>query len=659
MALPTGIPNALQRPANSPDPPARRFATVSPVTVGTGAGGASRWTWVAPVVLVTAVPLAVDPAAQLRFLAPKWLLVCAAIPAGMAVVAAAGRLRFPLARWWVAALAVAGVASLVGVAPFVSLAGSPQRNAGFLGLLVGAGAYVLGASTGDDPTTTRRLLRAAFVTGGVVGVGAVLERAGVDVTGLGDTDEVTRARSTWGSATFLGGHLVLVGPLAVAHLRSRDPRWRLAAGLSLAAMALALVLTGTRGAWLGALAAGAFIVPWREVRERSGSDRRVVIGVVGAVVLIGVAVLALARPSLTRSTAEGRIDQWRLATEAVAERPLFGSGLDTQRIVLPAFVDDAFERAHGSDALHDRAHNLFLDTLLVSGVAGLLVLVGLLTALGRRLWAAARSGAVARSLVAGLLGYFVHLQFAFAEATLDPIALLLCGTVLAMAAREHEADRSRTVGGRVPAAALSTVALAAAMWAGAELFADHRLKSALDHRAEGDRAAALTALDGATALAPARFDLHQIRARIADEAARAGEPADLEAAIDDLDAALDVAPDDPELLIDRASVLTAAGKLDEARREYDRILADRYPSSFRAHLGLGVVAASDGEDEVAVRSWRRAADLAPRDERPWLNLGQLYERDGMATAARGAYEQALEADPSSQAATDALARLER
>ena len=262
--------------------------------------------------------------------------------------------------------------------------GAPQRNAGLLAWALAAGAFVLGASTGGLARPLRWTARAATIGAALVGTGAVLDRLGVDVFGLGDLDGLTRARSTWGSATFAAGYLVLVGPIAVVHLQAEDRRWHAVGAVACVAAGIGLVLTGTRGAWLGAVVA-AGIVAWPHRAPRGAGGWRRVAPLAAMVVLAIALVGAISSPSLGRSTAAGRLDLWRVSAAAAVDRPILGSGPDTQRIVVPASIDDAFEREHGSEEIHDRAHTLVLDTLLTTGVVGLVALGALLVAVGRGL----------------------------------------------------------------------------------------------------------------------------------------------------------------------------------------------------------------------------------------------------------------------------------
>lgn len=662
------------------------------------------WSW-APTALVVLVPLAVDPAGLAPFHAPKWFLVAALVPAGLGISLLAGRsLRWPAWRWWLAWLGVSALAALTGVAPRLSLAGSPQRDFGLLAACLGAGAFVLGASVGDDAATQRRVLRGAFLAAAVVGVLAILERLDVDVFGLGDLATATRARASWGSATFAAGHLVLVGPLAVAHLRARDPRWRAIAAASTVVIAAGLVLTGTRGAWLGGVAAALVLAPaWRRTAPTSSPVGRTIAGVrpVAALGLAFAAVVALALmvPNATRASGVGRLDQWRTALPVIADRPLLGSGPDTQRIVLPSGIDASFEQAHGSKELHDRAHDLVLDTWVTTGLVGVVLLGGLLVAIARLVVGRLGDALVARAVAAGLVAYLVHLLFAFGEATLDPIAWLLAGMLVATVAQssrpEVEVERSQNgcpdghqagadvapgpsaraaaAGRRAAGAGLLVLAVVGAGWAGGEVVAERRLQRAVDQRAEGNGFAARATLERAASVAPARFDIWQLRARIGEELLGTGTPAFLQgqapdladpaqrsalasSALRDVRRTLAVAPGDPDLLLDRAEVLAAARRDAAARRAFASVIDGPYPRSARAHLGLGNVLAELGDRPGAFAAWRRAATLAPDDPRPLVNLGIAELQIGRTDAAVAHFRAALRRDPASAVARDALTR---
>ncbi|MGB3411259.1 MAG: O-antigen ligase family protein [Microthrixaceae bacterium] len=665
--------------------------TANPMTANPSGSRLSGLQMVAPALLAGAVPLVVLPGAFAPFHVGKWFAVLLLVPAGLAVCSLTGTLRWPLRNWFFVWMTVCVLATVLGVAPWMSVAGSPNRNAGLLAVFAGVGSFVLGASTGSEPTAQRVILRSAFLAGGAVGVMAIQERAGLDLFGVGDVQGLTRARSTWGSATFAGSHLVLVLPIAVAHLRSQDPLWRKLAMAATTSMSVGLVLTGTRGAWLGALAATVVLVPaWTRTRGvadqgtaaidpkgrlESGSSsgqltlwnlsaRQIVLGALSVLVLFSA--VALMAPNLGRSTGVGRIDQLRTAIPVIADRPLLGSGPDTQRVVLPSGIDESFERAHGSEDLHDRVHNVVFDTLVTTGVAGLAALLAVVFMIVRSVTPRLRNRLVPTAIAAGLVAYLVTLMFAFGDPAIDPIAWLLAG-LLIVGVKDGGSDSSRGLRtSRFAAVGFLAIAAAGLVWAGGEILAEYRLDDAMDASTVGDRERAADLLESAAAVAPARFDLDQMAARVGVQSITAGSPLqndELDAvgrtakwASGRLDRAQRVAAEDPDVLMDRAELLTAWSRPAEAVDVYERIV-HLYPYSFRAQLGLGLAEAQLKHPDRAQEAWSRAADLGPGDPRAMVNLGLLHESSGDPDSALRAFTEALERDPDAPGAAAGVARV--
>jgi tetratricopeptide (TPR) repeat protein len=209
-------------------------------------------------------------------------------------------------------------------------------------------------------------------------------------------------------------------------------------------------------------------------------------------------------------------------------------------------------------------------------------------------------------------------------------------------------------------AAGAVLALAALVAGTAEVAADRRLARAVELDAAGDRLGAIAELDRARSWAPQRWDLWQARARIAERVLVGGsaasglpdprrDPAALErftaAAFADVDRALAAAPDDPDLLADRAALLSAAGRHEEAAAAFRAVLDGPYPNSSRAWLGLGTARAGQGDPSGALDAWEEAAALAPDDVRALTNVAVLHASAGRTEAALAAVEEALERQP--------------
>jgi O-antigen ligase len=175
---------------------------------------------------------------------------------------------------------------------------------------------------------------------------------------------------------------------------------------------LAMVLTGTRAAILGA--AAGFVVWW--VWRGGRVPRRALAG--GALVLV-LALAFLFSPAglQLRSRARWWVEDpwggarpllWRDSLRMALDRPWLGYGPEVFNATFPRFESAELARAY-PDFAHESPHNIFLDAFVAQGVLGLLLL-GAYCALGfRAAWrarakhpeaAAALAGALAAGIVA-------------------------------------------------------------------------------------------------------------------------------------------------------------------------------------------------------------------------------------------------------------------
>lgn len=419
----------------------------------------SRITLAGVVVAAFGTAVAMLPGGYNPFGPAKALVLLGAstlVAAGLAIspalaVRAAKRIEFARGAW--AALALLGVAALasaMSIAPLQSLTGLYPEYQGLL-LLLSSGIAGFGAfAVAEEDGAWRLIGRGAVVALLAVAAYALLQFAGVDPVSYQREFVLRRVRSTLGNASNLGVFVCLALPLAIAHARgSERGAWRMLARVSVAAGALVLALSLSRGAWVGALAG---TIAWLLAEGRAW-DRarrvRVAAAVVGLAVAAGV-VLALAVPSagarlgsLTSgggATATWRLAVWGQSARMIAERPVLGFGPATFRYAFsPRRSAATMVGETGVQALDD-PHNLLISAAASSGIAGLLALLwllaeGLLAGWGlrdREHWPLA-SPALLASLIAGL----VALQFHFA--TVDSAPLL--AVVLALAIGREMAAR--------------------------------------------------------------------------------------------------------------------------------------------------------------------------------------------------------------------------
>ena len=576
--------------------------------------------------LAPGVMLALDPQGWSPFTPAKWLAVSTLVVVGAAVALGQRPLRLNRAALvaWCCFLGWAALAAAFGNDRLYAWIGTPERHFGWV-------TWVLCALAFHSGQTMRRATDVIVVFTGIaiagVGVGAYsavewVWQAPVRLEAVTD-----RVGGPFGSAAYLGAACVIVVPvLSGVAVEAELPRWlRTLATIGALASAVALVGSGTRGAWLAVIASAIIVAAVR------AGWRRALLALVAAAVVVGtLAALPNVRSVASRQgAAQGaaRLDEWRVATRIVGRHPLLGTGPEGYRIAFPVAVDAAYERAHGRAELPDRAHSVVLDVTATLGLPGLLLYGALLAIVARPLWRALRRGPRWRAGIAvALLAYGGQQLVLFPIAELEPIAWLLAGIVVAWEARSDE-----LLAAVVPTRArlaLAAIGIALALAGVLDVAADRAARIALRTHIDPNRAAHL------------RPDALRYRLVAARSAAT---PA---AALDALHAARRLSPGDPIARIELARLVTTPA----AWR--DVIAHD--PVNASAWLQRGVASANAGDLADAEVSWRRAEDLAPRASAPLVNLSGLYLDQGRVTEAIAAAGRAVQRVPGDAAAIAAL-----
>lgn len=179
--------------------------------------------------------------------------------------------------------------------------------------------------------------------------------------------------------------------------------------------------------------------------QRSSIRRTLLLGTVA----IGAIIFALLTHSLL--TPGGRVQQmylsqatatrpitWQFSQQAIAERPLFGWGVDNFDIIFQKYYDPRIlELKNGGEAWLDRAHNIFIDQTIESGYVGTVTYVLVyLVLLGVLLYVILRSKLSNDRVLASVLlvyfaGHLLELQTAF-DTTVTYVPLLCFAAIAAI-----------------------------------------------------------------------------------------------------------------------------------------------------------------------------------------------------------------------------------
>jgi len=273
-----------------------------------------------------------------------------------------------------------------------ALFGKYRRFEGLLAFVNYAAIFFLVTQFADRASRIRTLAKTLFFSGTFVSFYGVMQYLGMDPIKWGNLPfEVNRAFSTYGNPDMLGGFLIfpLIISLALA-LSESDVFMRVTYWIGFVITVIAWLAAFTRGAWIGG-AVGLIIlvvVAFRHKVKLNGVDW----SFIGAGAVLAA---ALVRASLTATSAvmnvwlrlasifdtndgssKTRFQIWQAAIDAAKDRPIFGFGADTFRLVFPQYKPAEYVADAGYLSVADNVHNYLLQITAALGIPGLLLLYG-------------------------------------------------------------------------------------------------------------------------------------------------------------------------------------------------------------------------------------------------------------------------------------------
>jgi len=624
----------------------------------------------AVIVAAAGVPLALDPLSFNPFGPAKLLALSLAVAlAAAALVArprtllvAVSRVRSSQAAWAFGAYgAIAVLSTLTSVDRARSVFGSFPEYQGLLALLCWGLLFfaILGAE--DDGRAHRVFARSLCVGLLIVSSYAIAQALGLDVMTHRATLDVTRARSTLGNSSNLGVYLLLALPFALERMRAEAVRaWRATAIVAGAVGAVVLVMTLSRGAWLGALAALAVLAAFALARASRGVQVRVA-AVAAAVVAVSLVVTMFVpavqqrvdSASPTRGTGRWRLVAWETGLHMAADRPLLGWGPNSFRFVYPSYrTEKAWDVPFSIGEVAD-AHNVLVNTAASFGFPALAALLGWFGLTGYAVAKRSLRGnsaedrAAAEAAAMAIVGAAVALMFHFP--TLDTGTVLAVVLALALARESAAPPRVapaapalRVAGGLALALAVVVASLSVGLVAATE-----QLRQGLAIAASSAPwSLAEDTLDRATALAPwepvMRWSIGKAAAdhikRGYDAQAFTGGMAALKATERAIPMETSVIGDEGNLLLVSAVQKKDSSMLQQALERFEAA-SDRDPNNASYWMGRGSAYATGGDFASAIPAFERAAQLAPTSSAIWGELARAYDAAGRAEDAKRARHQ--------------------
>lgn len=611
-----------------------------------------------------------------------------------------GKLRHTPVDWLIVAfLAWVAITTVTSIHWPTSLFGKSQRYEGLLSFVNYAVIYFLVLQFADRPARVRTLARSLFWSSVIVAGYGILQVAGLDpIKWEGLSFEAGRAFSTYGNPDFLGGFLIFSVAVALAlALAERQLVWRLVYWTGFGINGVALVVSFTRGAWIGAALSLMLlgVVAWRS----SARMRRVDWVPAAVAAALGAGIIWRSLSSASEVTNAGkrlasifefgsgsgktRTEIWRAAFAAIKERPLLGWGADTFRLVSPRFMPAEYVRDAGSNSIVDNAHDYPLQLAVSVGIPGMLMMYAIFVWAGVRSFATVfrRSDDPGRIVLgafwAAAAGYLVQLLVGLSVTGTSFLLWAALGAVLAPTARVVEVKAARW--GTVAGAIVVVLAALGICYQVLPLAADHafliaRKDSVGPARTQAARRA--VRLDPFSSVYRSEVgiaDMNEVQgyAAAVREAQQAGQdPAAYKDALGAsfvsgetaLKDAVAYTPDDYDNFVYLANLYNLGGDEIDSRYYDQAINAARDGLRLNPYgIGAGVLMArallSQGKTAAGIEELKHCLQIDPSDGDAALMLAQAYENSGRPAEALAVLEAVEALVPGQPGVEEAIQRL--
>ncbi|MFA5318534.1 MAG: O-antigen ligase family protein [Patescibacteria group bacterium] len=274
------------------------------------------------------------------------------------------------------------LATIFSVNQYLSFWGDTERMMGLFSILHFFALFLVGISLFRNKKELKLLLTVFVGISSFLCIYGILQWFGLTNIKPG----VNRIMATVGNSGVFAGYLIF-GLFFSSYLAmsSSEKNWKIAYYAGVLLHLIAIFLTGTRGAYLGA-AAGIFIclaVLLKNLKLNKKLRRGAIISVVLIAVLYGLLFInkdnewikskgfdRATQFSLQESTAITRFMSWKWGLEGFKEKPILGYGLNQFAVPYNKYLEPDYYNYAPGDNYFDRAHNIIIELLSTTGLVG-------------------------------------------------------------------------------------------------------------------------------------------------------------------------------------------------------------------------------------------------------------------------------------------------
>lgn len=339
-------------------------------------------------------------------------------------------------------LLILAVATLFSINIIISFFGSYARQMGLASYLYFILFFILLLVNVRSREQIKKIIYSTILASALVSIYGLVQAAGYDPLPWSESTAL-RATATFGQPNLLAAYLVLVIPFS-AYLIGQSRRiikklvFLLILLLQLACLFYTYSLSGWASLIMAVILTGGwyfitriFVLKKVSEKQKVKINKRVLSVILIILILIGFLIgfeyyhrniwLLEARlgalTSLNSASLKARLLFWQASIKAIKERPWLGYGPESQNDVLVKYYEKDWGVYEDINVRPDRAHNLFLDTLLTSGIIGVIAYLLLLLFFFRVLYLNIKNypnnRPLSYAILFALLGYLSILELNF------------------------------------------------------------------------------------------------------------------------------------------------------------------------------------------------------------------------------------------------------
>ena len=567
---------------------------------------------------------------------------------------------------WGAFMAISLIATLFSVDPALSWLSQLERGTGMFFVLITAAGSLFTLLLADHFYSVRKAVLYPFVAGtAIVGLSTIVGLTGFNIIRSAAVSATAGGGGLTGNSSY-AGTLLMMGFFLVAYLfaTTKDLRARIFLAISGACMILSPVILGY-GFFRGGGGLGALIGDARGATISLALGLVVALGVflsfgvkrltkwtgrilAGAMIAITLTVLALmvvpgnaVHNAFTDEASGTRFLYWNTALRAAHDHPVLGTGPETFKYANERYFDsNLMRKTYKRELFADKPHNAYLETLVTTGVPGLVAyafMVGMFILVLVRFARKAKQGSEESFFVAAVSGFlFAYLlnNFILFDTVTSFLGIFLVTSWVIVRERGSSSDEPSRIGNvelyARSALAVAVVAVSLAIVIPeavklsrvfAEMFAPLETRSQMYSRSESASAYGSALSFSQRADVYAQNYLNHMKEILA------ASPADKELVLKDIDAIAQTLKDLQQKYPKNVSGLVALGRLGSAKiaieNRLDQPVVDQIldagnqieaisPNNVEGYWVIAQAYAYEGKNDLALDAFRKAIAANPK-----------------------------------------------